>query len=116
MWPKRNLRIMITLALAGLISSCAHTRIDKRGIQHITGFVHLQIPAPNPQQVGVDAIHVTSLGLTLVQSRWTNELVIGYSDSTLGQVGPDSCLYISQRNELFPGIVNTKEEGNFYAP
>jgi len=94
-------RWLATLTLSVLMSSCAHIWTDKYGVQHVTGFVHLQIPT-NPKRDSTEAIRMTSMGLTLVQSRWVNELVVGYNDSTLMQIGPDSCVQVSLLNERFP--------------
>jgi len=92
---------LVTLTLSFLMCSCAHIWTDKYGVQHVIGFVHLQIPT-NLKPDSTDAIRMTSMGLTLVQSRWVNEVVVGYNDSTLMQIGPDSCVRVSLLNERFP--------------
>lgn len=105
---------VIALTLFALMSGCAHIWTDAQGVQHITGLVHLQIPTADPQRVSANAIQMTSLGLTFVQSRWVNELVFGYSDSTLTQIGPDSCVRVSQLNEMVT-VLNSDWEAKDYA-
>ena len=87
----RALSFVSSLALFAL-GGCAHVHVAPDGTRHVIGFVYMELPPVNVEDVGATSVRVVSLGLSLVRTEAGSALNLGYADMTAASFGNNACV------------------------
>lgn len=88
------LRCAAPFLLTVLLGGCAFSYTDEAGNRHVIGMMHMTLPPPDTLSQGSTAVRMTSVGLSFTQWDVGTAMALGYNETTLIGVGPNSCVAI----------------------